>query len=137
MFDVIAKTLPADPAERAALEEAEAFMRAQDARLQDAAMLERDEPKAKPEPAAEDPLAAVRDAIQNLRDEMFECARDEVQNTGRRDPDYARADAAEAELIAEVRKLLQPPVCDPVQVDASGKSDNGLLTSHNPDRRVL
>lgn len=108
---------------------------------QDSAMLQRDEPKpAAHAPAAEDPLVkAVSDAIEALREEQFECALDEVQNHGRHDPNYARADAAEADLLKAIDDLiadriaaLAKPAIEPAQTDPS----IGLLVEHRPGARV-
>lgn len=145
MHDVISKTLPTSEAElqrRAILELAEADLRIQDAQMQDSAMIEADLARGvtKPAPAAKDPLvAAVSDAIQYLRDTMFECALSEVQNAGRFDPDYARADDAEAELLKAIDALLagRAAPAAPAVSASTCSSDNGLLTSHNPDRRLL
>lgn len=108
-----------------------------------AAMIKRDEPAAAPVDAGEDPLAAVRAAIENLRDEAIQCAIDECANSGRRDPDYSRADAAEAELLDEVRKLLVSQVCglvaraqaDQKAAQAPIDTDPGLTVEHRPGDR--
>lgn len=145
MHDVISKTLPTSEAElrrRAILELAEADLRIQDAQMQDSAMIEADLTRGatKPVPAAEDPLAAVRDAIDDLLQAAVEDAIDrECNRAGHYTRDPESMDGYIESVIDEVKRLLladrmafiasvQKPTTPPA-------ADNGLLTSHNPDRR--
>lgn len=101
-----------------------------------AAMIKRDEPAAAPAVVAgEDPLAAVRDAIEHLREEAIHGAIDECANSGRRDPDYSRADVAEAALLDEIRKLLAPRQAEPAPVLADASIPQGLMAEHRPGDR--
>lgn len=138
--DIITATLPANMALVELQRHAAAVIEAKTSARQDSAMVERDLSRGArpPEPAAEDPLcAAVDAAILALREEMFECAVDECQNTGR-DPDYTRADAAEADLLKAIDALIASrlgvkaaQVCDLAQV-----GNSGLLVEHKPGARV-
>ncbi len=139
--DIITATLPANMTLVGLQRDAAAEIEAKTAARQDSAMIERDLSRGArpPAQAAEDPLrAAVGAAILALREEMFECALDECQNTGRHDPNYARADAAEAELLKAIDALTASrlgakaaPVCDSEQV-----CNSGLLVEHKPGARV-
>lgn len=104
-------------------------------------MLNRDEPKNLP-PAFDgvDDRQAVLDAIENLRDEAIQCAIDECANSGRHDPDYSRADVAEAELLKAIddlltRRLAQSLPAPTPAVEKINIAANGLTVEHRPGDR--
>lgn len=138
MHDVIAKTLPASLALLAVQREAAADIEAKTAARQDSAMIERDLSRGAqpPAPAVEDPLTAVEAAI----DDLIEFACEDAINAGSfnprlqgpNEPDVSGMNRRVKAVLDEVRKLMRQPEPKPVQAPAT---DNGLLTTHNPDRR--
>lgn len=144
MHDVISKTLPTPEAElqrRAILELAEADLRIQDAQMQDSAMIEADLTRGatKPAPAAEDPLASFRAAL----DELIEFTSDDAISAGHalpggrgcHGPNVSGMERRIEDVLDEVRKIMGAKQVAPAS--AAPAPDNGLLTSHNPDRRLL
>lgn len=142
MHDVITKTLPANMALLSVQREAATEIEAKTAQRQDSAMIERDLSRGAraPEPAAEDPIAAVRDAI----DELIEFASEDAINAGSfnpslqgpNEPNVAGMQRYIEGVLDEVRKLMGVSTA-PVVDDGEISLPDWLLTSHNPDRRPL
>lgn len=140
MHDVISKTLPADIALLALQRDTAAEIEAKTAQRQDSAMVERDLSRGacQPATAAEDPLAAFRAAL----DELIEFASDDAISAGYalpggrgcRGPNVSGMERHIEDVLDEVRKLMGAKQVDPAS--AAPAPDNGLLTSHNPDRRL-
>lgn len=140
--DVISKTLPPTDLAlrmRSVAVEVNASMRAENAKAQDSAMIERDLSRGAkpPAPAAEDPLGEFRECLDELIEFVGEDSINSCRSTpgghGCIGPDISGMDSHVDTVLRAVRKLMRQPEPEPAQAPAV---DTGLLTIHNPDRRL-